>query len=647
MKRSVEREALGYGVEIKHYHSDNGIFKSADFEQALEDDVQFISKSGVGAHHQNGVAERAIGTVHAMARSMLLHLRIHWPDEFDPSLWPYALDYAVYIYNHLPFDVRDGLSPEDVFSGVVSGCGPLRRLRVFGCPTYVLDPRLQDGKKIPKWQPRARVGMFLGFSQEHSSTVALILNTDSGHISPQFHVVFDERFQTVTSDMVVDLEETWLDLFLESRDVFLDWFDSEVDSMPTLSEDWLIEEEDLGRVDVPVPIEQRPFNLGRAPPRRRRLRTSDQLRHDRHQMLVRDREESPIARRTRSRTRRAVKANPTDVFYRPVFSRTLSHVAHITDPSCLAYATLDWEVVHDDPTFLHFHNMFTRFYDSETCELLDGDAIHPFALASKLHNEDFPSFKEILRLPDDEKEKWMSSMDEELQALHDSGTFEFVDRSEVLKQGEEIVKTTWAFRKKRTPSGEVYRYKSRMCVRGDLQRGTYDSNETFAPVVEWATIRMVFTLALLEDWTTASIDFKNAFAQAMLPKPIYLELPPGYAQANPGHKNFVMKINKSLYGDRRAANLWYRKLRATLELANLDSLSPPWILVFSFVRIALSFSMLMMLLSLPSLRKRFKVSSRIFVMMDMTFLVMELFRLISASNWITAMMAPSSCRSQV
>ena len=106
-----------------------------------------------------------------------------------------------------------------------------------------------------------------------------------------------------------------------------------------------------------------------------------------------------------------------------------------------------------------------------------------------------------------------------------------------------------------------------MCVRGDLQRGTDDSNETFAPVVEWATIRMVFTLALLEDWTTASIDFKNAFAQATLPKPIYLELPPGYAQANPGHKNFVMKINKSLYGDRRAANLWYRKLRATLELA--------------------------------------------------------------------------------
>ena len=71
--------------------------------------------------------------------------------------------------------------------------------------------------------------------------------------------------------------------------------------------------------------------------------------------------------------------------------------------------------------------MFTRFYDPETCELLDGDAIHPFALASKMHNEDFPTFREILRLPEEEKQKWMESMDEELKALYKFKMFEFVD----------------------------------------------------------------------------------------------------------------------------------------------------------------------------------------------------------------------------
>ena len=76
----------------------------------------------------------------------------------------------------------------------------------------------------------------------------------------------------------------------------------------------------------------------------------------------------------------------------------MSHVAHIRDPSNLIYATMDWEVVHDDPTFIQFHSMFTRFFDEATCELLDADAIHPFALASKMHNEDFPTYKEILRM---------------------------------------------------------------------------------------------------------------------------------------------------------------------------------------------------------------------------------------------------------
>ena len=84
------------------------------------------------------------------------------------------------------------------------------------------------------------------------------------------------------------------------------------------------------------------------------------------------------------------------------------------------------------------------------------------------------------------------------------------------------------------------------------------------PVVEWVTVRLLFTLGLVEDWKTASIDFANAFMQASLPEPIFLELPPGYAEANPELANKVIKVKTSLYGDRRAANLWYQKIAATL-----------------------------------------------------------------------------------
>jgi hypothetical protein len=75
----------------------------------------------------------------------------------------------------------------------------LQRCRVWGCPVYVLDATLQDGKKIPKWHPRSRRGYFLGFSSAHSSTVGKVLNINIGHISPQYHVVYDELLTTVST----------------------------------------------------------------------------------------------------------------------------------------------------------------------------------------------------------------------------------------------------------------------------------------------------------------------------------------------------------------------------------------------------------------------------------------------------------------
>ena len=85
-----------------------------------------------------------------------------------------------------------------------------------------------------------------------------------------------------------------------------------------------------------------------------------------------------------------------------------------------------------------------------------------------------------------------------------------------------------------------------MCIHGDLQRdsNTYGPNQTFAPTVDWITVRLLFTLGLVEDWKTASIDFKNAFTQASPPEPIFLELLPGHKEANPQLKD---KVNMSLY----------------------------------------------------------------------------------------------------
>jgi hypothetical protein len=116
------------------------------------------------------------------------------------NLWPFAVDYAIYMHNHLPsLDMR--VSPlERSTNTILDNHNHLTGAHVFGCPVYVLDPRLQDSKKIPKCSMRSRRGIYLGVSKHHSSTVHLILNPDTGIISPQYHCIFDDTFSTIMSD---------------------------------------------------------------------------------------------------------------------------------------------------------------------------------------------------------------------------------------------------------------------------------------------------------------------------------------------------------------------------------------------------------------------------------------------------------------
>ena len=56
-KARFEREAALNGVKVKSHHTDNGVFTSQEFVKHVHDNDQRLTFSGVGAHHQNGVAE--------------------------------------------------------------------------------------------------------------------------------------------------------------------------------------------------------------------------------------------------------------------------------------------------------------------------------------------------------------------------------------------------------------------------------------------------------------------------------------------------------------------------------------------------------------------------------------------------------------
>jgi hypothetical protein len=128
----------------------------------------------------------------------MLHTAYFWPENANICLWPQAVNYAVWVFNHLPF-IKNGVGPNKMWSCTRFLTNGLNRAYVFGCPIYILDPQLQNGHKIPKWEPRACLGLLVGFSPLHLSLVPLVLNIQTGKISPQYHVVFDDHFKIVPS----------------------------------------------------------------------------------------------------------------------------------------------------------------------------------------------------------------------------------------------------------------------------------------------------------------------------------------------------------------------------------------------------------------------------------------------------------------
>jgi hypothetical protein len=114
-------------------------------------------------------------------------------------------------------------------------------------------------------------------------------------------------------------------------------------------------------------------------------------------------------------------------------------------------------------------------------------------------------------------EQYLEVMKKEIQTLIAQKTWKKVPRSESTR----VIKSTWVFKLKRLPDGSASKFKARYYVRGDMQQEGVDYFETYAPVVQWSTIRMLLKLVLREGWSNHQVDYTNAFPQAELKEEVY------------------------------------------------------------------------------------------------------------------------------
>ncbi len=196
--------------------------------------------------------------------------------------------------------------------------------------------------------------------------------------------------------------------------------------------------------------------------------------------------------------------------------------------------------------------------------LYDGtiNCFSTLALSSTASNETF-TYKQALQEAD--YHEFVKAVIHEVDDHESQAHWTLTKRCE-LPSVTKTIMSIWSFKRKRYPDGSLNKHKARLCAHGGMQTWGQNYWETYAPVVNWESVRILLAVAKIHGLSSKSIDFVLAFLQADLEVPVYMELPMDFdAPENESRKHYVLRLNKSLYGLKQAGYNWFAKLSNSLQ----------------------------------------------------------------------------------
>jgi hypothetical protein len=128
---------------------------------------------------------------------MLNHAISRWDKTDMAERWPFAIQHAAIVYNTTKQRSQDyELIPWEQVTGERSKLDQTDMHPLF-FRVYVLDQRMQEGTSPPKWTKRTTQKGYVGHLHHYSKSVPMVWDPKTKLVSPQFHVIFDENFDTV------------------------------------------------------------------------------------------------------------------------------------------------------------------------------------------------------------------------------------------------------------------------------------------------------------------------------------------------------------------------------------------------------------------------------------------------------------------
>ncbi|KAJ5752248.1 hypothetical protein N7520_009165 [Penicillium odoratum] len=153
---------------------------------------------------------------------------------------------------------------------------------------------------------------------------------------------------------------------------------------------------------------------------------------------------------------------------------------------------------------------------------------------------------------------WMKAMEEQLHKLAVAGAW---DEVAYPSEKARILPGKWVFDLKSDNKGFVTQFRARWVICGNRQEQGLDFDESYAPVANDQSVKILYAVAAREGWSIRQFDMVAAYLNAAIDdRIVYMRMPTGFDR-----KGYVSLIKRALYGLRQAAHLWFHKFKDILE----------------------------------------------------------------------------------